>query len=276
MLKTITLLFSGIAFATAQTNFVPITPCRVVDTRNATGTFGGPLLAANVSRSFAIPTGPCTGIPSSSTAYVFNVTLVPPGPVGYLTAWPTGVAMPLASIMNDLSGAIQGNAATISAGTAGAVSFYATNTTHLVLDLYGYYIPTVPSGTNYTIGYGLTTATVGGTTTLSVNSAVFPRIQSLVSGTATANQQTATGNPQFTNYTSNTVFIWTPGVNCTGSNDTLNIDGLGALALQILVNGVAGPTVANSCTAGEPIIVVPTPSTASGSVAGASGFILHP
>ena len=36
-------------------SFVPVTPCRVEDTRQANGAFGGPILAANSSRDFAIP-----------------------------------------------------------------------------------------------------------------------------------------------------------------------------------------------------------------------------
>ena len=45
--------------------FFPVTPCRVVDTRNADGPFGGPeLTAGETSRSFTIPAGPCAGIPT--------------------------------------------------------------------------------------------------------------------------------------------------------------------------------------------------------------------
>lgn len=295
-------LLAGLLFTfalAAQTNFVPITPCRVVDTRNATGPFGGPALVANATRSFTIPAAACS-LPVAA-AYAFNVTLVPSGPVGYLTMWPSGATMPLAAVMNDLQGDIQGNAATIAASASGAVSVFVTNPTHLVVDVYGYYLPGAagpagppgptgppgaagatgpqgPAGTSatpWTPGYGLTTTTVGSTTTLAVNSAVFPRIQNLVSGTAGANQQTATGSPTFTSYTSNTVFIWTPGVTCTGSNDTLNIDGVGALTLQIETNGVIGPTVAGSCKAGMPVIVVPVPGTGTGSVGGATGFVIY-
>ncbi len=56
--------------------FVKVTPCRVVDTRNAAGPFGGPVLGALTSREFDIPNGACH-IPSSAVAYSLNVTVVP-------------------------------------------------------------------------------------------------------------------------------------------------------------------------------------------------------
>jgi hypothetical protein len=69
--------------------FVPVVPCRIVDTRNANGPFGGPELAAGTSRDFAIPQSSC-GIPATAAAYSLNVTVVPNAQLGYLTIWPTG------------------------------------------------------------------------------------------------------------------------------------------------------------------------------------------
>ena len=59
--------------------FVPVTPCRVVDTRRPGGAFGGPTMTDNSSRSFPIPQGGC-GIPATARAYSLNVTVVPEGP----------------------------------------------------------------------------------------------------------------------------------------------------------------------------------------------------
>ena len=56
--------------------FIPVTHCRVADTRNATGPFGGPEMSAEQSRSFTIPQSAC-GIPSTAAAYSLNVTVVP-------------------------------------------------------------------------------------------------------------------------------------------------------------------------------------------------------
>ncbi|MGA3211566.1 MAG: Ig-like domain-containing protein, partial [Terriglobales bacterium] len=119
--------------------FIPITPCRVVDTRGADGPYGGPELTAGETRSFAIPSGPCAGIPETATAYSVNVTVVPPGPLGYLTIWPTGEGQPVVSTLNSLDGRIKANAAIIPAGTDGAVSVYVNNATNVLLDISGYF-----------------------------------------------------------------------------------------------------------------------------------------
>jgi hypothetical protein len=123
---------------------VPLTPCRVVDTRNASGALGGPSIASGTSRDFALPNGSCR-IPTDATAYSLNVTVVPQGPLGYLTIWPTGQPQPLASTLNS-DGRIKANAAIVPAGSNGAVSIFATNTTDVVLDINGYFVPEGSSG----------------------------------------------------------------------------------------------------------------------------------
>jgi hypothetical protein len=128
--------------------FYPLVPCRVLDTRSANGTFGGPAIGAGTSRSFPIPSGGC-GVPGIASAYAFNVTAVPPGSLGYLTAWPTGQPQPGVSTLNSLDGTVVANAAIVPAGTAGAVSFYADNTTDLVVDINGYFAPPAAGGLNY-------------------------------------------------------------------------------------------------------------------------------
>ncbi len=121
-------------------SFYPIIPCRVVDTRNADDPFGGPVLLPGSSRDFAIPFGVC-GIPNNAQAYSLNVTAVPLGPLGYLTLWPTGQTQPVVSTLNALDGNVTANAAIVSAGTNGSVSVFATNKTHVLLDVNGYFAP---------------------------------------------------------------------------------------------------------------------------------------
>jgi hypothetical protein len=85
-----------------------LTPCRVVDTRNPTGTSGGPSLPAGGTRSFAVPSSACS-VPAAAQAYSLNVTIVPPGSLTYLTAWPTGQTQPVVSTLNSLAGKIAAN-----------------------------------------------------------------------------------------------------------------------------------------------------------------------
>ena len=114
---TLNVAASFTAPAPAPARFVPITPCRIADTRNADGPFGGPTLPGNTSRDFAIPFSGC-GIPSNATAYSLNVAVVPQGPLGYLTLWPTGQPQPLVATLNS-DGRVKSNAAIVpSARTA--------------------------------------------------------------------------------------------------------------------------------------------------------------
>ena len=106
----------------------PITPCRIADTRNPIGPFGGPSLAGGASRDFIVPNSPC-GVPANAQAYSLNVAVVPGGPLGFLTLWPTGQPQPVASTLNSLDGRIKSNAAIVPAGTGGAISVFASNPT---------------------------------------------------------------------------------------------------------------------------------------------------
>ncbi len=120
--------------------FVPLPPCRVVDTRLPNGPYGGPTIAAGTSRDFAVPSGPCPNIPSNATAYSMNITTVPHGYLGYLSAWPTGFTRPQTSILNSFDGRIKANAAILPAGTSSSVSVFVSNTADAILDINGYFI----------------------------------------------------------------------------------------------------------------------------------------
>jgi len=122
----------------AQGRFVPVEPCRVVDTRRSSDPFGGPALDGVSPRSFAIPQGAC-GIPATAQAYSLNVTVEPQGTLAYLTLWPTGTAQPHVSTLNSFEGNVVANAALVPAGQNGAVSVYATNPTDVILDINGYF-----------------------------------------------------------------------------------------------------------------------------------------
>jgi sugar lactone lactonase YvrE len=128
----------------AGLRFVPITPCRIADTRNPAGPFGGPTLAANTERDFAIPQSGCS-IPASAKAYSLNVGVAPAAALNYLTVWPTGQSQPFTSTLNSIDGRIKANATIIPAGTGGDVSVYASDKTDVFLDINGYFVPATDS-----------------------------------------------------------------------------------------------------------------------------------
>lgn len=121
---------------TGPARFVPVTPCRLVDTR-----VSGPAVAGGSVRRF-VPAGSC-GVPATATAYSLNVTVVPRGPLGYLTIWPSGRAQPNVSTLNSFDGRVKANAAIVPAGLGGSVDVFATDTTDVVLDVNGYFVPLV-------------------------------------------------------------------------------------------------------------------------------------
>jgi hypothetical protein len=129
------------AVSSAQLVFVGVTPCRLVDTRFGGGPFGGPSLAAGVTRTFPVLSSGSCILPSTAQAYSLNVTAVPPGFLGFLTIWPSGQPLPVASTLNSLQGFIVANAAIVPAGTNGSLDVYAMNPTDVIIDINGYYVP---------------------------------------------------------------------------------------------------------------------------------------
>jgi hypothetical protein len=131
--------------------FFPVTPCRVADTRNATGTLGGPSLAANTARAFPVQSSSC-GIPVTAKAYSLNVTAVPHGSLGFLTAWPSGEPQPVVSTLNASTGAVTANAAIVPAGTGREVSIFVSDATDVILEIDGYFAPPASGGLSlYTV-----------------------------------------------------------------------------------------------------------------------------
>jgi len=144
--------------------FVPVTPCRVADTRNAAGAFGGPAIAAGSSRSFIVPNSSC-GVPSTAQAYSLNITAVPAGKLGYLAVWPTGGTPPVVSTLNSRDGRTKADAAIIPAGSNGAISVYATDTTNVVIDINGYFAAAADNNSAALAFYPVTPCRVADTRT---------------------------------------------------------------------------------------------------------------
>jgi hypothetical protein len=143
-LRTMTDISPGIAF-------VAMVPCRVFDTRNANGAYGGPRLIGNVTRNFDIDSGPCSPIPSGVEAYSMNFgAIFPDGANSFITIWPTGATQPTVSSMNPIQGAVVANAAIVPAGTGGSISIFPNTGVHLYGDINGYFTDDFDNGTgNY-------------------------------------------------------------------------------------------------------------------------------
>ena len=121
-------------------SFYTLTPCRVADTRNPVGPYGGPALAANADRTFVIG-GQC-GIPSTAAAVSLNFTVTQPTAQGDLRALAAGVGLPLVSTMNWRAGQTRANNAIVSLGPSGDIVVHvdqASGTVHFIIDVNGYF-----------------------------------------------------------------------------------------------------------------------------------------
>jgi uncharacterized repeat protein (TIGR01451 family) len=121
-------------------DFYTLEPCRLVDTRNAPGTFGGPALVAGADRVFPL-FGSC-GIPSTARALSVNLTATQPTAQGNLRLYPAGTPLPLVSSINYVAGQTRANNAIALLNGLGELAVrctQASGTVHFILDLNGYF-----------------------------------------------------------------------------------------------------------------------------------------
>ena len=111
-----------------------VTPCRVLDTRQLTGS--APIFG-QIAVNFA---GIDCALPAAAQAYVVNATVVPQSPLGYLSIWPGSERQPLVSTLNASDEAITSNMAIVPS-TSGSINAFASSATHLVLDVSSYFAP---------------------------------------------------------------------------------------------------------------------------------------
>lgn len=140
--------------STAST-FIAAPPSRVLDTRVAQGTDDGMFngigaLGPGGRLDFAVANR--GGVPGQGAgAVILNVTATNPTSAGYVTAWPTGVAQPLASNLNLVPGRTVANLVIAPLGQNGFVSLYNSHgNTDLVADVQGWFpaasgLTTVPA-----------------------------------------------------------------------------------------------------------------------------------
>jgi hypothetical protein len=150
---------------TAPTLYTAVSPKRVMDTRNGTGTTKAKV-AGGGRVTLTIP-----GLPAGTTAVTLNVTATNPTAASYLTAYPAGAVQPSASNLNYVKGQTVANLVVVAVGSGGRVTFFnSAGTVDLIADLAGYHRPS--TGTRFLtrppdrimdtrIGLGAAKATVG-------------------------------------------------------------------------------------------------------------------
>jgi hypothetical protein len=142
--NTTDLVFDVTGYYTADltgASFVPITPARLLDTRVGNGRSGR--LFANTPATFAVAGR--GGVPADASGVTGNVTVV-----GETNGWaifvgPDPTPAPGTSTINFNTGEVKGNGLTVALGAGGTLAATyissAGNTTDLVLDVTGYFVP---------------------------------------------------------------------------------------------------------------------------------------
>jgi YVTN family beta-propeller protein len=124
--------------------YVPITPCRLADTRPAPDTVGSKNtpIGANQTHTFTVRgvNGNCV-IPAGATAIVANVTAVGPTAQSFMTIWPADKPQPNTSSLNYSAGqAPFPNAVTVALSGDGKIKVANKNgSVNVLIDIAGYY-----------------------------------------------------------------------------------------------------------------------------------------
>jgi spore germination protein YaaH len=138
------LVFDVTGYYTADATgvrFVPVTPARLLDTRSGNGLSGK--LTASAPRSFPITNR--VSVPVAATAITGNLTVVNETSGWAIYAGPTAQAKSATSNFNFVRGDTRANGLTVALSTGGGLSVTylssGRNTTDLVMDVTGYFLP---------------------------------------------------------------------------------------------------------------------------------------
>jgi hypothetical protein len=123
--------------------FYTLSPCRLLDTRNAAGPYGGPAIPPNAERIFNA-FNRC-GVPPTAKAISINATVVGPPGAGNFAFYPGDTSAPGASNINFTAGQTRANTAVVKLDGFGNGTFAVRQATgsggsaHVVVDVNGYF-----------------------------------------------------------------------------------------------------------------------------------------
>jgi hypothetical protein len=126
---------------TGGLKYVPMSPARLMDSRFSNGLYGK--LPANSPRTFYVANR--YGVSPSAAGITGNLTVVNSTGGWAVFVGPTAIAKPSTSTLNFNKGDVKANGLTVALGSGGSLSATymstAGNTTNLILDVTGYFIP---------------------------------------------------------------------------------------------------------------------------------------
>lgn len=136
-----TMTASAATVSNAPNRFVPVAPTRLLDTRRA----GFAKFAVGETRVIDVVSDGSV-VPVGATAAVINLTLTAPENAGYIAAWPADQSQPITSVANiETANQTIANLATVPLGAAGDIRVFTQPRTHVIVDVFGYYVPATSS-----------------------------------------------------------------------------------------------------------------------------------
>jgi hypothetical protein len=182
---------------TTGATYVPLTPTRILDSRDGTGGLSGKF-SSHVARTFGV-TGH-GGVPTNATAVTGNLTVTQQSSLGYLFIGPVAMNNPTSSTLNFPTNDDRANAVTVALGAGGTLSItYAAPTlgptAHVIFDVTGYFTPGTSGATYHALAPARILDTRDGTGGLGIlNSHVAQTFGVVGHGGVPTNATAITGN----------------------------------------------------------------------------------
>jgi hypothetical protein len=126
-------------YGSAGARYFGISPTRILDTRDGTGTGAAGRLTTGATVD--LPVAGAGGVPSTGvTSVVLNVTVTDPtGPESFLTLFPSGTSRPLASNLNFVAGETVPNLVVVRVQNGKVSVFNNVGATHVIADVQGWF-----------------------------------------------------------------------------------------------------------------------------------------
>jgi spore germination protein YaaH len=145
LINTLAAHFEGI-----RTTYTPLTPTRILDSRNGIGGPAGPI-SSHAARTFSV--AGVGGVPANATAVSGNLTVTAQSSGGYLYVGPVATNNPTSSTLNFPLSDDRANGVTVALGSGGTLSVTyvasaSSASTHVIFDVTGYFTPDT-SGATY-------------------------------------------------------------------------------------------------------------------------------
>ena len=133
---TVDLIADVAGYVPTDSDYQPLFPDRLLDTRNGTGGIATPL---DARRSCNLSVTGHDAIPDNASAAVLNITAVNATRTGYVTVWPGGTSRPPTSTLNPEPGTVTANEIIVPLGDDGTINLYNRNgTVDLIVDIVGF------------------------------------------------------------------------------------------------------------------------------------------